>query len=397
MNEALPKLLIHSNAPFATTGYGVQCGIFAPRLARTYDTAVSCFYGLEGNRLKLGDIWLYPGLGQTYGNETIEHHVRKHFDGDPRGGLVMSLIDVWVLQPLIWRQFNTCCWVPVDHEPAPPAVWQFFAASGAVPLAMSRFGEEMLADFDPLYVPHGVPTGVFRPYEKLEARKAVGLPESAFVVGMVAANKGNPSRKCFAEALQAFAAFRQKHEDAVLYLHTELAGKVEGVHLPELIRAVKLPEGSVLFCDQGRYQFDPFPPDAMAHVYSGMDVLLNPSAGEGFGIPVLEAAACGTPAIVTDFSAMREVCGAGWRVEYERIWTAQLSWQARPSVEDIVGALEQCYGQPRAAVEAMSRQAREHALGYDADLVHEQYMLPALAQVAERYAERAPVELRAAA
>lgn len=395
--NARPKLLIHSNAPYATTGYGIQTGLFASRLSRAFDVGISCFYGLEGNKLKLGDIWLYPGLGQTYGNESIGHHATRHFGGDPRGGLVMTLIDVWVLSPTIWRQFNTCCWVPVDHEPAPPMVRQFFDQSGAVPLAMSRFGMDMLADFDPLYVPHGVDTNAYRPYDQAEARRVLGLPEQAFLVGMVAANKGNPSRKCFAEALQAFAAFRERHDDAILYLHTEITGRTDGVNLPMLIRALGLPDGSVLFTDQGRYEFDPFPADAMARVYSAMDVLLNPSAGEGFGITPLEAQACGTPAIVTDFSAMREVCGSGWHVDYERTWTTQMSWQARPSVEDIVDALQRCYGRPRAQVDAMSRQAREHALAYDVDRVVEQHMLPALAQVADRYAERAPVELKVAA
>lgn len=390
------KLLIHSNAPWAPTGYGQQCGLFAARLAEHFDTGVSCFYGLEGAKLNQGSVTLYPGMGSTYGNEAIFPNARSHFGGDPRGGLVMTLMDVWVLDPALWRGLNVASWVPVDHDPAPPMVRQFFADSGAVPIAMSRFGQDMLREFDPLYVPHGVATHVHRPYDQAESRRMVGLPESAFVVGMVAANKGNPSRKCFAEALQGFAAFRQQHDDAVIYLHTEMTGKFDGVHLPELVRACGLPEGSVLFCDQERYIFDPFPQALMARVYSGLDVLLNPSAGEGFGVPILEAQACGTPAIVTDFSAMVEVCGAGWRVEFDRVWTGQLSWQARPRVEDIADALEQCYALPTAGTDAIRAQAREHALGYDADLVVQEYFLPALARVSERLEAR-PKRLEAVA
>jgi glycosyltransferase involved in cell wall biosynthesis len=74
-----------------------------------------------------------------------------------------------------------------------------------------------------------------------------------------------------------------------------------------------------------------------------MDVLLNPAMGEGFGITVLEAQACGVPAIVTDFTAMREVCGAGWHVKHQPYWTGLGSWQAIPDVDDIVSALEECY------------------------------------------------------
>jgi glycosyltransferase involved in cell wall biosynthesis len=84
----------------------------------------------------------------------------------------------------------------------------------------------------------------------------------------------------------------------------------------------------------------------MAKIYSAMDVLLNPAMGEGFGITVLEAQACGTPAIVTEFSAMKEVCAAGWHVKWDPYWTGQNSWMATPDVDDIVSALEECYGLP---------------------------------------------------
>jgi glycosyltransferase involved in cell wall biosynthesis len=96
----------------------------------------------------------------------------------------------------------------------------------------------------------------------------------------------------------------------------------------------------------------------MAKLYSAMDVLLNPAMGEGFGVPVLEAQACGTPAIVTDFSAMQEVCGAGWHVAYERSWTGQNSWQASPDVDDIVSALEECYALRPGRRVALSQSAR---------------------------------------
>lgn len=42
-------------------------------------------------------------------------------------------------------------------------------------------------------------------------------------------------------------------------------------------------------------------------LYSGASALLLPSVYEGFGIPPLEAMACGTPAIVSDVPAIREV------------------------------------------------------------------------------------------
>ena len=43
-----------------------------------------------------------------------------------------------------------------------------------------------------------------------------------------------------------------------------------------------------------------------ADVYSGFDVLIQPSSYEGFGLPILEAQACGMPVITTDAQPMNE-------------------------------------------------------------------------------------------
>lgn len=303
-----PKLVLHSNAPWASTGYGQQCALFAPRLNDSYAVGISSFYGLEGARLNWNDMIVYPGMGGDFGNASLPAHAAAHFGGDLRSGTVLTLLDVWVLDPRIARSLNTACWVPVDHEPAPPRVTQFFEHSGAIPIAMSKFGAKMLSAYDPLYVPHGVDTKVYRPIPKTEARGFTGFPEDKFIVGMVAANKGNPSRKCFAEALTAFKAFHAAQPDSMLYLHTEMSGRFDGVNLGHLIEALGMPDGSVFFPDQDRLLFHPFSHSAMANVYSSLDVLLSPSAGEGFGLPVLEAAACfpaGTPVRVEDPQAVQ--------------------------------------------------------------------------------------------
>ena len=52
----------------------------------------------------------------------------------------------------------------------------------------------------------------------------------------------------------------------------------------------------------------------LAAVYRRSAVVLMPSEREGFGLPVLEALACGTPVVATDLDAMREV--GGYAVTY---------------------------------------------------------------------------------
>jgi glycosyltransferase involved in cell wall biosynthesis len=50
-------------------------------------------------------------------------------------------------------------------------------------------------------------------------------------------------------------------------------------------------------------------PPALATVYRACDVLLQPSVYEGFGVPVIEAMACGLPVVTSDGGALAEVVG----------------------------------------------------------------------------------------
>jgi hypothetical protein len=51
------------------------------------------------------------------------------------------------------------------------------------------------------------------------------------------------------------------------------------------------------------------PEKDLVALYGGAEVLAYPSHFEGFGLPVVEAMACGTPVVTTDVPALREVSG----------------------------------------------------------------------------------------
>jgi glycosyltransferase involved in cell wall biosynthesis len=51
------------------------------------------------------------------------------------------------------------------------------------------------------------------------------------------------------------------------------------------------------------------PPDHLPTIYRRAHILVNPSHWEGFGLPPLEAMACGVPTVVSDIPAHREVGG----------------------------------------------------------------------------------------
>ncbi|UNZ22192.1 glycosyltransferase [Streptomyces sp. 891-h] len=347
-----------------------------------HDVVVSAYYGLQGAALHWGGLEVWPGGEDPHGNDIVGPYARRHLDDD---GLIVTLLDLWVMMKTVgMRQHRVAAWIPVDHDPVPPQTVMALAHHEAQPIAMSRFGERMLQDagFDPVYVPHGIDTHVYQPQDRAAVRAALGIPESAFLVGMVAANKGTaPPRKAFPQALMAFAEFRRTHPDALLYLHTELLGGPThiGMDLLHYMRQIGLPESAVRTVDQDAYAMG-LPPQYLAAAYSAMDVLLSPSYCEGFGIPIVEAQACGTPVIVNGFSSMPELCGAGWQCEGERAWNELMqAWFQQPDVGSIVACLEQAYS--AAGDPDMGRRAREFALSYDADRVAADYWKPALEQV----------------
>ncbi len=53
------------------------------------------------------------------------------------------------------------------------------------------------------------------------------------------------------------------------------------------------------------------PDEKLPTLYSGAQALVFPSLFEGFGLPILEAQACGCPVITSDVSSMPEVAGDG--------------------------------------------------------------------------------------
>jgi FkbM family methyltransferase len=386
------RVMIHSNSPWAPSGYGGQTAILAKGLPGLgHEVAVSAMNGLDGRPLDWDGTLVLPSGMRAYSNDVLGPHARRVFGDDP--GLVLVLYDAWAIDPAPLREFATAMWTPVQSHPLPPADLAFFEASGAQPIAMSRYGERELieAGLQPVYVPHAVDTSVFKPMssdERALARDMLQIPQDAFVIAIVAANKDkSPPRKGWGEQFQAFAQFRKRHRDAVLLVHSllETAG---GVNLMKLVYDLGI-QDAVQFTDQYAQVTGLYAPEDVAALMGCADVLSNCSWGEGFGLPVLEAQACGTPVVVSNGSAGTEMCGSGWLVDTQPYWHPYAeSWWHAPIVKSIVRAWEKAYKQAREP--RMREKAREFAMGYDVQAVMTQHWKPAL-EMLEQYAGAVPV------
>ena len=134
-----------------------------------------------------------------------------------------------------------------------------------------------------------------RPSEEVTAvRKRFGLPERyVLYVGTIEPRKGLPRLRA------AYDLLPEDLSDAALVLAGRTAfgaGKLEA----ELRRPSR--RGHVIMTGY-------VPRDDLPALYSGATAFVYPSHYEGFGLPVLEAMACGAPPIVSSAPALTELVG----------------------------------------------------------------------------------------
>lgn len=148
-------------------------------------------------------------------------------------------------------------------------------------------------------VPEGVDTTVFRPIDdsaQLSAwrRKVFGsdVPFIAYV--------GKPTeRRNLSALIKAFAELKkEKISHKLLLVGTALPGASP---FRQVIKELNL-EDEVLTVDYITH-------DEMFLVYNAASLFVYPSSYEGFGMPVLEAMACGTPLIALNNTAFPEFAG----------------------------------------------------------------------------------------
>ncbi len=375
------KILWSSNWS-AQSSYALQSHLFVPRLQRLgHDITV--FELSNGQRKPYTDngIKVLSTVFDPLGNDQVIDHTIK-----TESMAVITLMDVWRFQPEVWQRVPFIPWTPVDHTPVPPGVANVLNVARKI-IAMSQFGVKELKKIgaNPLYVPLAYDPNVWFPRDKQQCRAEIGIPPHAFWVSFVGVNDSIPSRKGIPELLSAWQVFSANHHDAVLYLHTASNGNlpingIGGVKIDHIMTILGLNPDSVKIVDPYEYRTG-IKSEKLAAMICASDVVIAPSRGEGFGLPLIEAQACGIPVITTRFAAQEELLKSGWFIEGESEWSYQDSFVIRPGIMSIVEALEAAYEQRDNPT--LAKLAVEGVKDYEVDNVVNKYWRPALIEIGE--------------
>jgi glycosyltransferase involved in cell wall biosynthesis len=330
------RILIAGASPWLGTGYGVT----ADAIARMLQTL-----GHDVAHATLGDgppIWngrrIY-GTGSFARRPDTIDFIRvcaRTADAD----LVITVTDV-VQCAALGRHLDRAKWVPISNSHTRTPAWFYPSAVDgcAVAISPSAWGAESLRSVgvNAVHVPHTVDENIFSVQpsgDYLRDRYGMG----GHITMMAAANYDATDRKAFAPQLRAWARFAADRPDAQLYMHCDLRGN-DGLDLYRLIASLGI-GGRVYAPSPAELRIDGFTAQDLARIYNSAHVLLNASRGEGFGIPIVEAQACGTPVIVTNATAMPELIEWGTAVETGTPeWVTDGAWRDSPDKDSIYSAL----------------------------------------------------------
>jgi glycosyltransferase involved in cell wall biosynthesis len=246
-------------------------------------------------------------------------------------------------------------YLPCDGTNLPPA-WPDVLTKVTNVVAMSRWGQRQYPGSKLVY--HGVDTDQFWPVKerpikvtsgevlksKRDCKKAFGFDPDGFLVLRVDKNSG---RKDFAATWMALVPVMAKYRDIQVHFHCSPRNDSSGVTLPALYTRSIL-EGVSRDRWFGPDQHDTWsgwPQADLNALYNAADLFVSTSRGEGFGMTLTEAAACGVPVIAQNVSSIPEVVGPGAiLIEPQRLITIPSGedvWLA--DVEAFSAAIERAY------------------------------------------------------
>ena len=348
-----------SEASFLNSGFGTYTRELLSRLHKTnkYTIAEFASYGFVNDPRDKDINWIYYANAvreadprhPEYGSRGDNQFGRWRFEKvllDFKPDIVIDIRDYWMsayqaLSPL--RKFFHWILMPtVDSEPQQEEWIDTFLSADAI-FTYSDWGAKVLSKQSSGRIKYidtvspGVDLNTFRIKDKLDIKNKYNIATDTMIIGSVMRNQ---KRKLIPELLLSFRQVidKLKNEDAklasklFLYLHTSYPDM--GWDIPELLKDTRLSNrvlftyvcrncknvscnvyhGITTYCSKCNQKScflpsvtDGVDPESLSDIYNLFDLYVQYSICEGFGMPQVEAGACGVPIATVNYSAMCDI------------------------------------------------------------------------------------------
>ena len=319
------KLLIVSDAPTAPTGLGRICKDLAMRIHHNLSEFDVATFGYGATASRALPFTQYP-MTRTENFVAPELvKVWNDFVGDDEG-IILSIWNAswckWLGDPEVLKESPLRDFITAR----PFQLWGYFPVDGDGPngtlpgeigktiekydrvLAYTKYGADVIAKTLPDYVtphhlPHGLDTSIFCPCDRQWARdnfveivlrKERARLQKIFLVGVVATNT---PRKDWYLAFETCAKLLDKGIHVGLWAHTN----TWRAHWD--FQSLQDEFG---MRDRVMFTNHEMTDEEMAIGYTACDVTLGIGSGEGWGFPLAESLACGTPVVHGDYAGGAE-------------------------------------------------------------------------------------------
>lgn len=354
------RILARSEATYLSSGYSVYYKNLLDRLYSTnkYILAEHASYcNLSDQRIHSIPWRVYPNAPEPNDQDGINRHNSDgfaQFGGwrfedvvlDFKPDIVFDISDAWYVSHIFaspFRPFYKIAYMPtVDSEPQ-ATDWIGQMAEADCLFTYTDWAKKTLekqTNNKLIIKSANYPGGDFRTYnpiiDKAALKAQFGFGKNINIVGTVMRNQ---ARKLFPDLFQAFRKFlnycesnnKELGQRTYLYCHTSYPDL--GWNLPLILQEenimhkvlftylcrncrnifVDLWSDTRVFCPHCGQPGATFPntqqgvdPQQLNLVYNLMDLYVQPINSEGFGIPCVEAAACGIPLAVTRYAGTED-------------------------------------------------------------------------------------------
>jgi glycosyltransferase involved in cell wall biosynthesis len=347
------RVLFISEAAYLNTGYAKYSKEVISRLYATnkYEIAEFSIYGNEDDPRRSSIPWknycnMPPNndeqLQNIYNSNPVNQFGAWRFERvclDFEPDIILTIRDFWMdsfIYHSPYRRIFSWAWMPtVDASPQNQEWLDIFSDADYV-LTYSDWAKNVLENeggsrINTIGVASPSASECFYPMDRLALRQQFNLPLDVNIVGTVMRNQ---RRKLFPALIESFAEYIRSTNSTNTYLYLHTSFPDAGWNLAELIHSNGLSSRVLMtyVCENCKnIEASPFrdikkvcsscrqyasspsnvgngvPDEQLAKIYNLFDLYVQCANSEGFGLPQVEAAACGTPIVCTNYSAMEDV------------------------------------------------------------------------------------------